>query len=116
MSYIEIECDLNAILEYVFKSDALDELKIELRRRLVQLLESMTTAEGMRLWEANLEYDLKQFTEKVGYPHYTGGDPYGGERPELVQNPKNIMIDFVNKKIQSCIKNAGKIRGERQHV
>lgn len=119
MSTIEIRRDLNAILDYSMgyfsQENALNELNTVLKRRLEQLHEATTTAEGMRLWSANLENDLQQFTEKVGHPHYTGGDPYGGERPELVQNPKNIMIDFVNRKINACIKKAGEIRGERQH-
>ncbi len=109
-----MEGNLNAILDYEDGNDALDALKTALRRRLQQLRECMSTDESMRVWAANVAEDLKEFTEKVGHAHYEGGDPYGGGRPELVQNPENIMIAYVERQIQACIKNAGKIRGKRQ--
>jgi hypothetical protein len=113
MSEQEIRGALNGIINYEYASEWLDALKAALRRRLAQVDESQKMGEGMREWAANIEGDFDRFTENVGHPHYTAGDPYGGGRPELVQNPKNIMIDSVDKKIAACINTAAAIRAER---
>ena len=84
-------------------------LKDTLRELLSQLEDAMKTKEGIRLWQFKLEHDLS----KLGEPQYTGGDPYSGGFPELVQTPENIMRKFVHTKIELCKQDAARIRSTR---
>ena len=100
-----ITSNINAILEYQYKSVSLDALKHDLRRLSNQLAEAMKTKEGMRLWQ----FELEKVSKKLGAVEYTGGDPYGGGFPELVRTAENIMREFVHAKINLCKQDAAGI-------
>lgn len=100
-----IMSNLNAILQYQYKSVSLDALKHALRGLSNQLADAMKTKEGMRLWQ----YELERVVKFLGEPEYTGGDPRDGGFPELVRTPENIMREFVHAKIKLCKQDAARI-------
>jgi hypothetical protein len=70
-----------------------------------------STAAGMQTWTAAVRADLETFTRSVGLPEYSGGE--GGTMPRLVDTALNRMKDFVNKKINACVKEAEGLRIKR---
>ena len=101
--------NLNAITEYQCESDSLDALKRALRDLHARLEEAMRTKEGMRKWQRELEQAL----HNLGEVEYTGGDPYGGGRAELVRTPENVMRAFVREKGKLCTQAAARIVAQR---